>query len=58
MADQTASPLGQFAKGLLTLIQQRLREKAHTQLVIVIRDGHIQLIREDRTYLPDNLPIT
>ena len=48
--------LKKFAADLLGLIGRRLRQKAHTQVIIVIRDGKIQFFREDRTYLPNELP--
>jgi len=56
MANAVVNPIEKFVQGLLKLLGQRLREKAHTQIVIVVRDGKIQLVHENRTYLPDNLP--
>lgn len=43
-------------RGILLLLQQLLREKAHAQLTIHVRDGKIVLTTEQRTRRPENLP--
>jgi hypothetical protein len=45
-----------FATKLLKLIGRLIANKAHAQVVITIREGKVQLISVNHTYLPDNLP--
>jgi hypothetical protein len=51
-----ASSLDKVIRGILLLAQKMIREKAHGQIVITIRDGMIQLVDERRTFKPENLP--
>lgn len=51
-----ASSLDKAIRGILLLAQKMIREKAHGQIVITIRDGMIQLVDERRTFKPENLP--
>jgi hypothetical protein len=53
---RTSVPLPEIIKRALRQLEQLLRERAHAQLVINVRDGRIQLINVNRQYLPDNLP--
>ena len=55
-APSTHAPLPPFAVKLLTMIGRLVANKAHAQIVITIRDGKVQLVSENRTYQPDNLP--
>jgi hypothetical protein len=41
---------------ILKLLVRLMRDKAHGQLVIVLRDGNIQRLDVQRSFLPDNLP--
>lgn len=52
----TPNPLDKFVRGLLKMLGKLMQEKAHARIVIVLRDGKVQLIEEQHTYLPDNLP--
>ena len=56
MAIASANPMEKFARSLLKLIGRLIQEKAHAQIIIVIRDGKIQLVHENRAHLPENLP--
>jgi hypothetical protein len=56
MATPTVNPLEKTIQGILKLLGKLLRERAHAQLVITVRDGKIQLIDERRSFLPENLP--
>jgi hypothetical protein len=56
MAGPASSPLEKAIRGILWMAQKMIREKAHGQIVITIRDGVIQLVDERRTYKPENLP--
>jgi hypothetical protein len=38
------------------LILQLANEKVHGQVVIVLRDGAVQVVNVQRAYLPKNLP--
>lgn len=52
-------PISTFQPWWLNLGRRVLRlmlEKAHVSVVITLRDGTIQQIREDRSYLPANIP--
>jgi hypothetical protein len=51
-------PLQKTVQGTLLLLQHLLKEKAHGQIIITVRDGAIQLLDVRRTYLPQNLPET
>jgi hypothetical protein len=50
------SALPPFATKLLKLIGRLIAGKAHAQVIITIRDGKVQFIGVNHTYLPDNLP--
>ena len=50
------NPLEKVVRGVLKMLGRLIQEKAHASIVIVVRDGKVQLIKEDRTYLPENLP--
>jgi len=41
---------------LLKLIGQLVASKAHAQVIVTIRDGKVQFVGVNHTYLPDNLP--
>jgi hypothetical protein len=56
MAVAITSPLEKAIRGILVIAQRMIREKAHGQIVITIRDGAIQLVDERRTHKPENLP--
>ena len=45
-----------LVRGILLLVQKIIRERGHGEVIITIRDGKIQYIKEGRTYLPENLP--
>lgn len=56
-APTTTTPEQQTAlQKTLRLVLQLMQEKAHGQVVIVLRDGNIQGINVQRTYLTKNLP--
>jgi hypothetical protein len=55
MAAQTPTP-EQIVRGILILLQNLIREKAHGRVTITVRDGKIALTDVQRTYLPENLP--
>lgn len=38
------------------LVQALLKERAHAEVILTIRDGKIQLVRINRSYQPGNLP--
>lgn len=50
------APLPPFAMKLLKLIGQLVASKAHAQVIVTIRDGKVQFVGVNHTYLPDNLP--
>jgi hypothetical protein len=50
------SALPPFATKLLKLLGRLIASKAHAQVIITIRDGNVQFIGVNNTYLPDNLP--
>jgi hypothetical protein len=56
MVTPAANPLDKIIRGILKLLGQLLREKAHAQIIITVRDGNIHLVTETRTFKPDNLP--
>jgi len=45
-----------FATKLLKLLGRLIANKAHAQVTITIRDGKVQLIGVNTTYVPDSLP--
>ena len=45
-----------FATKLVRLVRQLMAEHAHVNVVVTIKDGSIQVVRVDRSYLPDKLP--
>lgn len=51
-----AASLPPFATKLLKLIGRLVANKAHAQVTITIRDGKVQLIGVNTTYVPDSLP--
>jgi hypothetical protein len=51
-----ANPLPPFAHKLLRLIAKLVANKAHAQINITIRDGKVQLINVQQSFMPDNLP--
>lgn len=38
------------------MIVHLLGERAFAEVVLTLKDGHIQFVRINRTYLPGNLP--
>jgi hypothetical protein len=58
MANQQIVPasLPPFATKLLKLVGRLVASKAHAQVIVTIRDGKVQLISVNQTYVPDNLP--
>ena len=44
--------VGIFAR----FVAQLLAERAHATVQLTLKDGHIQLVRVDRSYLPGQLP--
>jgi len=56
MSTPAANPLDKIIRGILKMLGQLIREKAHAQIVITIRDGSVHLVTETRTFKPDNLP--
>lgn len=38
------------------VVHQLVKQKAHVDLTLSLRDGQIKFVRIDRTYLPQNLP--
>lgn len=56
MATPTVNPMEKIVRGILKMLGRLIQEKAHASIVIVVRDGKVQFIKEDRTYLPENLP--
>jgi hypothetical protein len=51
-----ATPDAKLVRGILLLVQKIIRERGHGEVIVTIRDGKIQYIKEGRTYLPENLP--
>lgn len=49
-------PTEKILQGALRLIARMIRDKDHGQIVITIRDGHIQRVTKTQQYLPANLP--
>ena len=58
MANQQIAPasLPPFATKLLKLLGRLIASKAHAQVVITIRDGKVQFIGVNQTYVPDSIP--
>jgi len=56
VATPTVNPMEKIVRGILKMLGRLIQEKAHASIVIVVRDGKVQFIKEDRTYLPENLP--
>lgn len=46
----------QFSTQLVRMVRQLMAEHAHADVVVTIKDGAIQVIRVNRSYLPDKLP--
>jgi hypothetical protein len=38
------------------IVAQMLGERAFAEIVVTLKDGNIQFVRVNRTYLPGNLP--
>lgn len=55
MAATPQIPQEKIVSGILRMIARMVRDKAHGQIVITIRDGHIQMASETRQHLPANL---
>jgi len=51
-------PGDKLVRGILLLVQKIIRERGHGEVIVVVRDGKVQYIKEGRTYLPENLPET
>lgn len=49
-------PLQQFWANLGHMVAELLKQRAHVNIVIVIKDGAIQQVRRDQSYLPENIP--
>ena len=37
------------------MVAELLKSRAHVNIVIVIKDGAIQQVRKDQSYLPENI---
>jgi len=55
MAAISPTEIAKTVRGILSLAQKMIREKAHGRIIITIRDGGIQLIEEQRTLKPEDL---
>lgn len=54
-----AAPLTPAAKAAATIFAQVdriIRERGHGQITVIVRDGKVQFIKVERTYLPENAP--
>lgn len=51
-----APPAVNFWTALGRLVAQLLDERAHVQVVLTLKDGSIQLVAVNRTFLPSDLP--
>lgn len=49
-------PLQKVWQDLGHLVAELIRTRAHANVVIVIKDGTIQQVRRDQSYLPENIP--
>ena len=50
------TPAAKLAAGILAQIDKIIRERGHGAVIIRVRDGKVQPIEVQRTYLPENLP--
>lgn len=48
--------LALFWRLFTKLVGALLKERAHAEISIVIRDGSVQIVRVNRTFQPSNLP--
>lgn len=48
--------LDKSVRGILILLQRLVRERAHGQLIITVRDGEIILATVQHQYRPENIP--
>jgi hypothetical protein len=48
--------IDEFWRRFVRLVGRLSREKAHADVVLVIRDGSIKFIRVDRSLMPGALP--
>jgi hypothetical protein len=37
-------------------VDKIIRERGHGQIIVSVRDGKVQLIKVERSYLPENAP--
>ena len=51
-----ALSIDDFWRRYMRLVARLAKEKAHVDVVIVMRDGVIQFIRTDRSFRPSTLP--
>ena len=56
MATPVATPAAKLAAGILAQIDKIIRERGHGAVIIRVRDGKVQPIEVQRSYLPENLP--
>lgn len=56
MANAPLTPAQKTAAAIFTQVDRIIRERGHGQVVVIIRDGRVQLIKVERTYLPENVP--
>jgi len=51
------SPTAQKAAAIIfAQVDKIIRERGHGQVIVSIRDGKVQLIKVERSYLPENAP--
>lgn len=55
-APPVITPAAKLAAGILAQIDKIIRERGHGAVIIRVRDGKVQPIEVQRSYLPENLP--
>lgn len=45
-----------FWQNFSRLVTRRMKERMHGEITLVLQDGRIRLVRENRSHAPGNLP--
>jgi hypothetical protein len=56
MASPPSTPAAKAAATIFAQVDRIIRERGHGQITVIVRDGKVQLIKVERSYLPENAP--
>lgn len=58
MANVPVEPLNLelFWRTFSRFVMRQLKERGQTEITLVLRDGHFQVVRLNRSFFPQNLP--